>query len=75
LSIPLVLMLVSNFEKWKFIIYISIVMMLPKHLIWFKLTELDVNVTLNSFVNPILLLASIIVVFVRGGDGKYGRNN
>lgn len=69
LCIPLFFMVITNYEKWKFVIYIVLIIMLPKHIIWFRLTELDVNVTLNSFVNPVLLLVAILTVLVKGNNG------
>lgn len=70
LCIPVLFMTVINYEKWEFVIFATLVIMLPKHLIWFRLTELDVNVTLNSFVNPILLLITIITVLTKGRHEK-----
>lgn len=75
LCIPLLFMIATNYEKWKFVIYTTTVIMLPKHIIWFRLTELDVNVTLNSFVNPILLLVAIIIVFVKENNENSVRVN
>jgi len=73
LCIPVLFMTAINYEKWKFVIYTTLVIMLPKHFIWFRLTELDVNVTLNSFANPILLLIAITTVFVKGNNGSSAR--
>lgn len=66
LAIPLFFMIVADYCKWKHVIWLTVVVMLPKHLFWFKLTHSDVNVTLNSFLNPILLVVMLYCTFLEG---------
>lgn len=65
LSIPMILMLISGYEKWKLELFLLLLIVIPKHLIWFRLTELNINFTLTSVLTPLLMLGLFIRIIWR----------
>ncbi len=72
LSIPLVLMFFNNHQLWKWLIFLTLVIILPKHFYWFHLGDHNVNVTLNSFLNPLIIIGAMLYSY--GLGRKFSHN-
>jgi hypothetical protein len=66
LSIPLVLMFFNNYQRWKWLIVLTLVITLPKHFYWFHLGDHNINVTLNSFLNPLIIMGAMFYSYSLG---------
>lgn len=65
LGIPLALMMITYNESYKYLIVMILVILLPKHFINNHFTDVHVNITINSLLNPLIIIFSIVYCFIR----------